>query len=92
MSNYGKKKKVHGTISKQEIDEKGIQETEAAHIFAYDTVNRQVVGTYEFPTREDAIRREFNMDIDSSIDLNRVQFIWGCKNNTVFAQIHPSVA
>jgi hypothetical protein len=87
---YGKKK-IQGSISKEEIKEKGIQETEAAHIFAYDTVSRQVVGTYEFPTQEAASRREFHIEIGGSVDLNRVQFIWGCKNNTVFAQIHPTI-
>jgi hypothetical protein len=91
MSTYGKKK-IQGIKSKEEIDKKGIQETEEAHIFAYNTVTRQVVGTYEFPTQEAASRREFNMEIDPSIDLNRVQFIWGCKHNTQFEQIHPTIA
>jgi hypothetical protein len=91
MSDHGSKKKIRGTISKQEINEKGIQETGAAHIFAYDTVNRQVVGTYEFPSDEAASRREFHMEIHPSVDLSRVQFIWGCRNNKFFAQIHPTV-
>jgi len=84
-------RRIHGIISKEEIKEKGIQETEAAHIFAYDTTNREVVGVYEFPSDEAASRREFHMEIGGSVNLNRVQFVWVCKNNTFLAQIHPTV-